>query len=117
MDLTIHVDRMRLRAFHGLFPQERMAGNIFTVSLSVTFHVTEAQMESDVIDDTVSYAVLADIVRQQMEIPSNLLEHVALRIIRQIRALVPDSTGSVTISKLTPPIKYVMDSAGVTITW
>ena len=117
MNLTVHIDRMRLRAFHGLFPQERAVGNIFTVSLSVTFAVNEQQLETDTIDGTVSYADLADIIREQMAVPSNLLEHVALRIIRQVRQLTPCSTGTITIEKLTPPIPAAMQSAGITLTW
>ena len=117
MNLTVHIDRMRLRAFHGMFPQERVAGNIFTVSLSVTFTVNEQLLDTDTIDGTVSYADLADIINKQMAIPSNLLEHVALRIIRQVRQLVPCSTGTVTIEKLTPPISAAMHSAGITLTW
>lgn len=117
MDLTVHIDRMRMRAFHGMFPQERIAGNIFTVTVSVTFPVTERQLESDSIVDTVSYADLADIIKRQMSVPSDLMEHVALRIVHDVRQLAPRSTGYVTIDKLTPPLGAVMRSAGVTLTW
>lgn len=118
MELTVNIDRMRMRAYHGLLPQERLAGNIFTVSVSLTFPITEQDIESDSIDGTVNYAVLADIIKEEMAVPSNMIEHVALRLKRRMCALVNGpASGSVTVTKLTPPIAAAMQGASVTLAW
>ena len=34
--MTVEIRGLRLRAFHGLYPQERTVGNMFEVSASLT---------------------------------------------------------------------------------
>lgn len=57
----IEIDRMKVRANHGVFPQERIVGNDFEVSLSVEIEPDE--MDRAALEDnaslTVSYADLA----------------------------------------------------------
>ena len=72
VEAKVFVDHIHVRAFHGVMPQERTVGGDFTVSVEVTAPIMNA-VKSDCVDDTVNYAVITDIVRQEMAGPSALL--------------------------------------------
>ena len=95
--------------------QERRVGNDFEVSLTVEYPFEKA-MESDDLCDTLNYAELYDVIAAEMRQPSDLLEHVAGRIIRAVKAQFPlVKGGSISVAKLTPPIKGQMESVAVTV--
>lgn len=114
---TVAIERMRVYAYHGVEPQERVVGNEFEVSLAVEVDATDAASGDDV-GLTVSYADLAAIVSEEMAQPSQLLEHVAARIRNAVcgrfQAVV---AGRVTVAKLTPPMPADVASASVTLRW
>ena len=76
---SILLHDMRFYAYHGVMEQERRVGGEYLVSLQVEADLSGAVM-SDAVVDTVNYAELYDVVRQEMAQPSQLLEHVAGRI-------------------------------------
>lgn len=115
---SITITGLRLTAYHGVMPQERRVGNQFMVDIRLDVDVKKA-MESDDLSGTVNYAEVIDIVKHEMSVPSNLLEHVAARI-RQALILRYESKligGSVTVSKLAPPISAQLDSVSFTTQW
>lgn len=79
--ITLH--DIRLYAFHGVLPQERTVGGWYIVSVTVDYPYSGA-LESDSVNDTLNYAEVLEIVQQEMAIPSNLLEHVAGRIVKAL---------------------------------
>ncbi len=120
MRLTVAIDRQRVHARHGLLPQETRVGNMFEISVSVWYEVTdnldEAAMED--ISSTVNYAELADLVMKVMASPRQLLETVAIALRKAIVEKWPElGGGSITVVKLTPPISAVMRGATVSIEW
>lgn len=95
---------VRFHAYHGVMPQERKVGGDFTVSLRVGVDLS-LPAESDDVADTLNYATLYEVVKQQMEIPSQLLEHVAGRIGKAVMDTFPQVTDiDVTLTKLNPPM-------------
>lgn len=115
MVTTIHLT-MQVRAFHGVDEQERRVGNDFKVSLSLQYPFDKA-MASDNLDDTISYADLAAIVREQMAVPSKLLEHVVGRIRRELLNRYPAIRGGrIAVAKLNPPISGQVEAA-VEVEW
>ena len=113
MNSRIFIAGLRLRACHGVLPQERIVGGDFEVSLSVEYDITRA-MATDDVADTLSYADLSDLVRREMAVPSNLLEHVAGRIAKAIIERWPQvQSVSLSITKLNPPMGADCDGAGV----
>ncbi|MGN1245107.1 MAG: dihydroneopterin aldolase [Muribaculaceae bacterium] len=115
MITKISFNRLRFRAFHGVMEQERLVGNDFEVSLTVEYPFCKA-MESDNLDHTLNYALLYDVIATEMQQPSQLLEHVAGRIIKAVKARFPlVKGGSISVAKLTPPIKGQMESVAVTV--
>lgn len=117
---TIEIDRMRVRANHGVMPQERLVGNDFEVSLKVeadTDSITRAAETGD-LASSVSYADLAGLISEVMAEPEDLLETVARKISRRVSERFPlIKGGSVKVTKLTPPIPAAMAGASVTFQW
>lgn len=118
MTLTIEIDRLRLRAFHGVMDQERSAGNIFEVSLRLTCSASDEVLRSDDPATMIDYSVAADIVKTEMAIPSALLENVAWRIRRALLSRYPMITaGIVKVAKLTPPMNAEVAHAAAELRW
>jgi dihydroneopterin aldolase len=73
-------------------------------------------MQSDEVADTLNYAELYDLVKEEMAIPSKLLEHVAGRIVKGINERFPKvSSIELKITKKNPPMGADCDGAGVYI--
>ena len=111
----VFLRNVRFHAFHGVLPQERQVGGEFLLSLRVGYPLARA-MESDGVGDTLNYATLFDLVKQEMDIPSQLLEHVAGRIVKAIGEQFPKvSSIHLKITKKNPPMGADCDGAGVEV--
>ena len=115
MKTSIFLDEVRFHAFHGVMPQERAVGADFTVWLKVGYDFVKAA-ESDELIDTISYADLYEVVRAEMDKPSQLLEHVVLRIVKAVAARWPRiDTIDLRLAKDNPPMGADCKGAGVEI--
>ena len=115
MKTTVFLDEVRFHAFHGVMPQERTVGADFTVSLRVEYDFIKAA-ESDVLDDTISYAEIYEVVKSEMEQPSQLLEHVAMRIVKAVASRWPKVEKiDIRLAKDNPPVGADCKGAGVEI--
>ena len=73
-------------------------------------------METDRLEDTLSYADLVALVKREMAQPSALLEHVAGRIAKAVLLSYPQAEQvMVRITKLNPPMNADCDGAGVEV--
>ena len=106
---------MKFYAFHGVLEQERKVGNIFIVDLILHLDLSQASI-TDNLSDTVNYASVYEIINREMNIPSNLLEHIAGRILKRIKENFPCIDNiEISISKLNPPLGGDIESATVTL--
>lgn len=113
MITKIELASMNFYAYHGVMPQERQVGNRFIVDLTLTAPLMNA-VESDDLNDTINYATVYEIVKQEMEIPSRLIEYAAGRILKSLKASFPQLTGiELKLSKLNPPFGADIYSASV----
>lgn len=113
MTTTIELKEMRFYACHGVMPQERKVGNHFVVDLSLTAPLERA-VASDELDDTINYAAVYAVVKEQMEIPSRLIEHAAGRILAALKEAFPELTAvDLKLSKLNPPFGGDVYSASI----
>ena len=104
---------VRFYARHGVMPQERKVGGDFTVSLRVGVDLTRP-VASDDVADTLNYATLYEVVKREMAIPSQLLEHVAGRIGQAVFDTFPQVISiDLTLTKLNPPMGADSEGAGV----
>ena len=91
-------------AYHGVHLEERKNGNTFFVDVCVETNF-ELAANDDNLEHTVDYSALGAIVKQEMEIPSNLLEHVGQRIATSILDTISQVINvDITIAKSNPPI-------------
>ena len=115
MKTSIKLNDMQFYAFHGVMAQETKVGNNYVVNICMTADLLRA-CESDNVDDTISYAVVYNLVKTEMEQPSKLLEHVAMRIYKSIIKEFPQITAmEVRLAKNNPPISGDLKSAEIII--
>ena len=94
---------MKFYAHHGVMPQEQRVGNLFTVDLSFTAPLQGAML-SDELSDTIHYGEVYETVKEEMQTPSKLLEHVGGRIVKALRVRFPQmQTIELSLSKRNPP--------------
>ena len=115
--MKIFIENIQFQARHGVIPQENVVGATFYVSVTAETEYEQASI-TDKLSDTVSYAEIIQTVREEMEVPSQLVEHVAGRIGRRLLSDFPTlSQVHIKISKCNPPIVGLQCSgAGVEIT-
>ena len=101
---TIKLKNIRTYSYHGCLIEEGKIGSDYSVDLEIRTNLKHSS-ESDNLKDTVDYVHLNTIVVEEMAIRSNLLEHVAKRIIdRALAELDMVSKIKVGVSKINPPI-------------
>lgn len=109
----IELREIRFHAFHGVCPQETVVGNQFVVNILLTVSLDKA-MTSDNLDDTINYATVYELTKQEMAIRSKLLEHVAYRIVQSIKARFPQLAAiELSLSKQNPPIGADIQSTSI----
>lgn len=112
---AIELEGMEFHAFHGCLEQERREGNTFVVDFYAETDLSSAA-DSDDLKDTVDYGRIYDIVAREMAIPSNLLEHVASRILRAVEDEFDELTYKrVRVSKKNPPVNGTCAWSRVTV--
>jgi 7,8-dihydroneopterin aldolase/epimerase/oxygenase len=108
--LTISLNNVRFRAYHGLYPEERQKGNDFVVNMQVSYVPGAGTIFS--LDDTIDYAALFDIINTQMRKPVDLLETLVQQMTQEVHHKFPQvKTVNVSVEKLNPPIDKFSGSA------
>lgn len=110
----ILLENVEFYAYHGVYAEEREKGNDFVVNVKLVADLEKASFSDD-LADTVNYAKVYDILEEEMAMPSNLLEHVAGRIIRRIKSEMNVEQVTIKISKKTPPIEGRVEAASVVL--
>lgn len=111
----ISLEGIEFFAYHGFLDEEQKIGNKYAVDISTTVDFSAAA-ESDKLKETVNYEELYKIIREEINQPSRLLEHIGKRIIDHCFKQFPEITGvTVSISKFNPPIGGVCQRAKVTL--
>ena len=113
--IKVSLTNLSFHSFHGVYEEERRIGGEYQVDLSVSFH------ESSLInklDQSADYVAMFNIVKTEMDIPTPMLETIAMQIGEKLRSVF-DSIHNikVTIIKVHPPIKEMRGSAAVTWEW
>jgi dihydroneopterin aldolase len=101
---TIKLKNIRTFSYHGCLIEEGKIGSDYSIDLEIKTNLKQSAI-SDNLKDTVDYVHLNRIVVEEMAVRSNLLEHVAKRIIdRALSELETVSKIKVAVSKINPPI-------------
>ena len=111
----IALEGLEFFAYHGYYPEERKIGNKYGVSIEVETNFTKAAQQ-DRLQFTVNYEKLYELIRTEMSVSSQLLEHLAQRIIDKTFEVFPFVKAvRVEVSKFNPPIGGVCRVAKVTL--
>lgn len=116
MELTstyILLQGLQYHAFIGVGEQEQVVGNDYVLDLRLGYPFAAA-MESDVVDDTLNYADVFNVVSEVMKQPSKLLEAVAGKIVKELCARYKRLESiDLKLVKRNPPMGADCDSTGV----
>jgi dihydroneopterin aldolase len=110
----IEIENMEFFAHHGCYEAERIKGNTFLVTLKIETDM-KLVSESDNIIDAVNYQTAYNIVKDEMMIPSNLLENVCFLILNALYDKMTDiKKATVKVSKLNPEMGGKIEKTSVT---
>lgn len=113
----IQLNNMVFRGHHGCLERERRDGNWFRVDLSYDYDIRKAA-RSDDLADAVDYSRIYALIREEMDIPARLLEHLATRMLERIRSTFPQILqASLTVTKLNPPLDGPVESTSVRVSY
>lgn len=99
---VIRIEDMEFYAFHGHYREEQIVGNHFMVDVTIETD-TDRAGKSDELRDTLNYQAAYLVVKKEMETTSNLLEHIATRILNALYAELDGIIkATVKVSKLNP---------------
>lgn len=113
--MYIRMEGMKFYAFHGVMPQENVVGSYFYIDLKLKTDFTRAAA-TDELEGTVSYADIYTIVKEEMETPSKLLEHVCQRIAQRIFTDFPTIEAiDIRLNKENPPMGACAKNIGVEV--
>ena len=99
----VQLEDLRFFSFHGLYPEERILGNSYRLSVSVSKHISHEIMDD--ISKTMDYGLIYEICAQVMADPVDLLETVCQRIGQEVRVKFPDFQSiEISLCKEHPPV-------------
>lgn len=106
---------MEFFAYHGCYKEEQVVGNQFVVNLKLETN-SKMAVKTDKLTDALNYQQAYEIVKEEMRINSNLLEHTCGRVLDALFSEFDSLTkATVKVSKLNPPMGGKMDRVSVTL--
>jgi len=115
MFTKIAIEDIQCYSHHGCLPEETVIGGHYRVDVNIELNADRAIL-ADELSGTADYVVVNKVVREQMAIPSKLIEHVAGRILMALhREITGEMTIEVKITKYNPPVNSQIGLASVTL--
>ena len=112
---SIFLKGLRFHSPVGVLEQERIVGNDILVDISLEYPFRKA-METDDIGDTLNYASVFNIIKEEAAKPVKLLEKPAGNISAHLFATFPGiGSMDIRITKSNPPMGADSDGAGIEI--
>jgi 7,8-dihydroneopterin aldolase/epimerase/oxygenase len=115
MTSVLQILDIECHAYHGCLPEETAIGGRFSVDVKLDIDLAAA-VESDQLQHTADYVLIHQIVKDEMQIPSKLIEHAAGRILKKIHAHYPAAFNiTVTLRKFNPPVNGAAGTAVIVL--
>ena len=115
MKSSLRITNIECYAYHGCLPEETKIGGNFRVDVLFECDFTKA-ISTDDLRETIDYVLVHKIVREQMAIPSRLIEHVCGRIANALIGLVPGKgMVEVAVTKFNPPVNGQVGETAFTL--
>lgn len=113
----IELEDMRFWAHHGCLEIERTEGNLFMVDFRGEIDLSKVLVTGE-LADTVNYGEIYDVVKDEMAIPTDLLETITGRIAKRIADNFPEfERFSIRVSKRRPPVDGPVAWSRVTLNY
>ena len=110
--ITVELKNIRFHAYHGLYAEERKSGSDYEFNLSVSWEEKKLITE---LGQTVNYARLHELVKEEMKTPRQLLETFLMEVAGKIHTEFPlVKEINMSLAKLNPPIVNFIGSTSVT---
>lgn len=111
----ITLKNIRVYAYHGCLQEEAQIGSEYRVDITIQANFQDS-IETDELSDTIDYVHINKIVKEQMAIRSKLLENVAGRILKQIKADFQQvERVEVEVAKINPPLGGDVEAVSIKI--
>lgn len=111
----IFVEGIKIYAHHGCFKEETAIGTNFQIDVVLDADLTKPALSDD-INDAVNYQAVFTVIKEQMAIPSHLLEHVSKRIMDALFVTFPlVNKIKLKVSKLNVPLGGQIDNVAIQI--
>ena len=108
----IKIENVKFFSFHGLFPEERVLGNEFTLSVAVDRISNKSFSEN--LEQSIDYGVLYSICSEVMLKPVDLLETICEQIVEKIQFICPDyQLIEISVTKDHPPLGQISGQSTV----
>ena len=115
MNHVININNIRVYAHHGCLPEETIIGGWYRVDVKISTNFHQATI-TDNLSDTTDYVLVNRLVKEQMAIPSKLIEHVGQRILTEIKKNITNWTNlHICLTKFNPPIQGDVESVSIEI--
>jgi dihydroneopterin aldolase len=112
----ILITGLRELGIHGVLPEEQSRPQPFEVDVELEVDLTAAG-ESDALEDTVDYSAVAEAVSRVVKSERYaLLERLATRIGEVCKNDARVTEATVTVRKLHPPVRAMLDFVAVRVT-
>jgi len=111
----ILVEGIKLYAYHGCLEEEAVIGSEYIVDIVLETDFTEAAQTDD-LSKTIDYVIVYNIVKAQMAIRSKLIEHVAQRILNELKKeFATLKKTEVKVTKINPPMNGHVERVSVVV--
>lgn len=111
----IEIEGMEFYAYHGHFKQEQIVGNKFLVNVSIETDCDKAGI-SDHLHDALDYQKVYNLIKEEMDEKSFLLEHICNRILDRLYAeFTTIGKATIKVSKINPPMGGQIKKVSVTM--
>lgn len=102
---------IEMYGYHGVHKLEKKVGVSFLINLSLKIDIDQPNIS---LDETVDYARVLSILKDEFKQPSSLLESLAIRMAASIKLNFPRLTNiSINIMKIGAPIENFQGSVGI----
>ncbi|MDE5419301.1 dihydroneopterin aldolase [Labilibaculum sp. DW002] len=111
----IELEGLEFYGYHGCFVEEQVVGNKFIVYVRMEYNAEKA-VKSDQIGDALNYQRAYEMIKEQVQITSHLLEHVGQRILDVLYEKFPElEKATVKVSKMNPPMGGQIEKVSLTL--
>lgn len=116
MNAHIQIKKLCLYGYHGVLEQEQIVGANFYVSLEASFECQKEAFIDDDLKGTISYAEIVACIKEEMKVPSKLLESLAYRIGNKLmQEFTQIESLTLKIEKENPPMNAPCEAVGIQI--